>query len=162
MSRGTNRRRKVLSSIFVGCCALSVLVALLPLAFILFFVVTQGIAAINLDFFTQMPKPVGEPHAGMANAIVGTLILMVIATAIGLPIGIGAGLYLADFRGSRLATGVRFLASETTRIYCLPSCHNARRISDAHRVAFRGTADPHANGYRACRECRPDAVLRAA
>ena len=63
----------------------------------------------------------------------------------------------------RLArTGVRFLASDTTRIYCLPSCHNARRISDAHRVAFRGAADPGADGYRACRKCRPDAVLRAA
>jgi O-6-methylguanine DNA methyltransferase len=63
----------------------------------------------------------------------------------------------------RLArAGVRFLASDTTRIYCLPSCHNARRITDAHRVAIRGGADPAAAGYRACRECRPDAVLRAA
>jgi phosphate transport system permease protein len=56
-----------------------------------------------------MPKPVGE-GGGMANAIVGTLILIALACGIGLPIGIGAGLYLADFRGSRLATSVRFLA----------------------------------------------------
>jgi O-6-methylguanine DNA methyltransferase len=63
----------------------------------------------------------------------------------------------------RLArAGVRFVASDTTRIYCLPSCHNARRITDAHRVPFRGAADPEAAGYRACRECRPDAALRAA
>jgi O-6-methylguanine DNA methyltransferase len=63
----------------------------------------------------------------------------------------------------RLArAGVRFLASDTTRIYCLPSCHNARRITAAHRVPFHGAADPEASGYRACRECRPDAVLRAA
>jgi O-6-methylguanine DNA methyltransferase len=63
----------------------------------------------------------------------------------------------------RLArAGVRFLASDTTRIYCLPSCHNARRITSAHRVAFRGGTDPEAAGYRACRECRPDAVQRAA
>jgi O-6-methylguanine DNA methyltransferase len=63
----------------------------------------------------------------------------------------------------RLArAGVRFLGSDTTRIYCLPSCHAARRITDAHRVAFRGGADPHAAGYRACRECRPDAAQRAA
>ena len=68
-------RRKLLSSLFVGFCALSVLVALVPLAFILFFVVSQGIQALNLDFFTQMPKPVGEAGGGMANAIVGTLIL---------------------------------------------------------------------------------------
>jgi O-6-methylguanine DNA methyltransferase len=63
----------------------------------------------------------------------------------------------------RLArAGVRFLASDTTRIYCLPSCHSARRITDAHRVVFRGGADPTAAGYRACRECRPDAAQRAA
>ena len=63
----------------------------------------------------------------------------------------------------RLArAGVRFLASDTTRIYCLPSCHNARRITNTHRVAFRGGTDPEAAGYRACRECRPDAVQRAA
>jgi O-6-methylguanine DNA methyltransferase len=63
----------------------------------------------------------------------------------------------------RLArAGVRFIGSDTTAIYCLPSCHNARGITDAHRVSFRGTADPEAAGYRACRECRPDATLRAA
>jgi O-6-methylguanine DNA methyltransferase len=63
----------------------------------------------------------------------------------------------------RLArAGVRFLGSDTTHIYCLPSCHNARRITAPHRVAFRGGADPTAAGYRACRECRPDAALRAA
>jgi O-6-methylguanine DNA methyltransferase len=63
----------------------------------------------------------------------------------------------------RLArSGVRFIGSDTTRIYCLPSCHSARRITAAHRVPFRGAADPEAAGYRACRECRPDAALRAA
>ena len=63
----------------------------------------------------------------------------------------------------RLAkAGIRFIASDTTRIYCLPSCHTARRMGDAHRVPFRGATDPAAAGYRACRECRPDAALRAA
>jgi O-6-methylguanine DNA methyltransferase len=58
--------------------------------------------------------------------------------------------------------GVRFIGSDTTRIYCLPSCHSAQRITPAHRVPFRGAADPEAAGYRACRACRPDASLRAA
>jgi methylphosphotriester-DNA--protein-cysteine methyltransferase len=63
----------------------------------------------------------------------------------------------------RLArAGVRYLGSDTTRVYCLPSCHHARRISAAHQVPFRGASDPEASGYRACRACRPDAVLRAA
>jgi O-6-methylguanine DNA methyltransferase len=58
--------------------------------------------------------------------------------------------------------GVRYLGSDTTRIYCLPSCHNARRISDRHRVPFRTAAASEAAGYRACRECRPDSAARAA
>ena len=64
-------------------CALSVLIALVPLAFILFFVVSQGIRAVNLEFFTHMPRPVGEPGGGMANAIVGTLILTGLGVADG-------------------------------------------------------------------------------
>jgi O-6-methylguanine DNA methyltransferase len=51
--------------------------------------------------------------------------------------------------------GIRFIGSDTTRIYCLPSCHNARRIRPAHRVPFRSTAASEAAGFRACRECRP-------
>ena len=84
-------RRKLLSALFVGFCALSVLLALVPLAFILFFVVSQGIRALNLDFFTHMPKPVGEAGGGMANAIVGTLIL----------IGLGAAVRGADRHAQR-------------------------------------------------------------
>ncbi len=63
----------------------------------------------------------------------------------------------------RLArAGIRYLGSDTTRIYCLPSCHNARRIRDRHRVPFRSAAASEAAGYRACRECRPDSAARAA
>ena len=57
---------------------------------------------------------------------------------------------------------VRFIASDTTRIYCLPSCHNARRITERHRVVFRSSAEPTAAGYRACRGCRPQSALGAA
>ena len=85
-------------------------VATLPLIFILFHLVKLGATSINPDFFTRMPQPVGEAGGGMANAIVGTLILISIAAAMGLPIGIGAGLYLADRKGSRLANVVRFLS----------------------------------------------------
>jgi len=58
--------------------------------------------------------------------------------------------------------GIRYVGSDTTRIYCLPSCHNARRISDRHRVPFRSAAASESAGYRACRECRPDSAARAA
>jgi hypothetical protein len=58
--------------------------------------------------------------------------------------------------------GIRYVGSDTTHIYCLPSCHNARRISDRHRVPFRSAAASESAGYRACRECRPDSAARAA
>lgn len=84
--------------------------ATLPLIFILVHLVRVGAASIGPAFFTQMPKPVGEPGGGMANAIAGTLILISIAAAVGLPVGIGAGLYLAEHKGMRLANVVRFLS----------------------------------------------------
>jgi phosphate transport system permease protein len=101
-------RRKLLSSLFVGAC----LIALVPLAFILFFVVTQGIQAVNLDFFTQMPRPVGETGGGMANAIVGTLILTGLASLVAIPVGVVSGIYLSEYPGTRFSSIVRF-ASDT-------------------------------------------------
>ena len=63
----------------------------------------------------------------------------------------------------RLArAGIRYVGSDTTHVYCLPSCHNARRITDRHRVPFRGTGQAETAGYRACRECRPGAAVSAA
>jgi phosphate transport system permease protein len=102
--------RKVLSSLFVGFCALSVLLALIPLALVLFFVVSQGIQAVNLGFFTQMPKPVGEPGGGMANAIVGTLILTGLGSLMAVPIGIISGIYVSEYAGTRIAFMIRFAA----------------------------------------------------
>jgi phosphate transport system permease protein len=84
--------------------------ATLPLIFILGYLVVRGASSINLDFFTKLPPPPGEFGGGMGNAIVGTLLLIGVASLIGLPIGIGSGLYLAERRASRLATVVRFLA----------------------------------------------------
>ena len=103
-------RRKVVSSLFVGFCALSVLLALVPLAFILFFVVSEGVQALNLDFFTHMPTPVGESGGGMANAIVGTLILTGLGSVLATPIGIMSGVHMSEYAGSRFAATVRFAA----------------------------------------------------
>src|SRR5262249_23775704 len=108
MSRIT--RRKLLSALFVGFCAMSVLVALVPVALILFFVVSQGIQSLNLNFFTHMPTPVGESGGGMANAIVGTLILTGLGSIFALPIGILSGVYTSEYAGSRFASAIRFAA----------------------------------------------------
>ncbi len=90
--------------------ALSAALVVLPLLLILAFLVYQGASSVNLDFFTRLPKPVGEPGGGMANAIVGTLTLIGLAACAGLPIGILGGLYLAESRDRRLPWTVRFLA----------------------------------------------------
>jgi phosphate transport system permease protein len=84
--------------------------AIVPLVAILGYLIKQGAGALSPEFFTSMPKPVGETGGGMANAILGTLILIGIASSVGLPVGIGAGLYLAERGGTRLANLVRFLA----------------------------------------------------
>lgn len=106
-----NRRaRHAKSSVMLGLTYAAAMVATLPLLFIIFHLLRQGAAYLKPSFFTEMPKPVGETGGGMANAIVGTLILIGTASILGLPVGIGAGLYLADRRGSPLATVVRFLS----------------------------------------------------
>jgi phosphate transport system permease protein len=106
----TSAWRRLLSWLFVTFCAGAVLLALVPLAFILFFVVSQGVQALNLEFFISMPKPVGEPGGGMANAIVGTLMLIALAGLMAVPIGIVAGVYMSEYAGSRFAALVRFAA----------------------------------------------------
>lgn len=104
-------RRRVVSALMVGLTYVAAGLAMLPLVLIFGYIVSKGASTLSIDFFTKMPTgDVGQAGGGMANAIVGTLILIAIASAIGLPIGIGAGLYLAESGATRLATAVRFLA----------------------------------------------------
>ncbi|PYQ59026.1 MAG: phosphate ABC transporter permease PtsA, partial [Acidobacteria bacterium] len=91
-------------------CALAVVLALIPLVMILFYVLTHGLTALNLDFFTHTPKPVGEAGGGMANAIVGTLILISIASLLAVPVGMVCGIHLAEYSGSKFTSIVRFAA----------------------------------------------------
>jgi phosphate transport system permease protein len=104
------RRRHFVSGGMIGLTYLAAILATLPLILILIHLVAKGASSLSIDFFTHMPRPVGEPGGGMANAIVGTLILIGVASLIGLPIGIGGGLYLAEKRGTALAHTVRFLS----------------------------------------------------
>lgn len=84
--------------------------AVLPLIAILLYITMRGLSAFSVSFFTNSPAPAGASGGGAGNAIVGTLILLGLASAIGLPIGLGAGLFLAERRTTRLANTVRFLA----------------------------------------------------
>lgn len=93
-----------------GVTAMAAGLVVLPLMLILGFLVYQGASAVNVDFFVHLPKPVGEVGGGMANAIVGSLILVGLASCLGLPLGILGGVYLAEIRDRRLPWIVRFLA----------------------------------------------------
>ena len=106
----TRRTRHLISGGMIGLTYLAAVLATLPLLLILWHLLKKGASSLSLAFFTNMPKPVGEAGGGMANAIVGTLIMIGIACAIGLPIGIGSGIYLSEKRSTPLAQTVRFLA----------------------------------------------------
>jgi phosphate transport system permease protein len=102
-------RRKYVSNIMLGMCYLSAVAAIIPLVLIFLYTINRGAGYLNLDFFIQMPKPVGETGGGMANAIVGTLVLIATGSAIGLPVGILTGIYLAEFGNNKFAYFVRFM-----------------------------------------------------
>ena len=107
MTPGVRRGVNVLMS---GLAAVAAGLVILPLLLIFGFLLWQGASAVNVDFFTHLPKPVGEVGGGMANAIVGSLILIALAAALGLPLGILGGVYLAESRDRHIPWLARFLA----------------------------------------------------
>ncbi|MEO8295640.1 MAG: phosphate ABC transporter permease PstA [Gemmatimonadota bacterium] len=108
MNRGTIRR--IRGKIMIGLMAAAVILALVPLVFIFITLVLKGAGSLNLAFFTKMPVPAGETGGGVLHAIVGTLIIVGLACVMGLPLGIGAGIYCAEYPGSRIAWVSRFVA----------------------------------------------------
>ena len=105
-----NRWRRFMSHLVVALCGGAVLLSLVPLAFILFYVLKQGFSSISWAFFTHMPVPPGETGGGMANGIVGSLMVTGLGALFAIPIGVGAGIYAAEYRGSRFANAIRFAA----------------------------------------------------
>jgi phosphate transport system permease protein len=109
--RINNARRTATNYFISGLSILATLIVIAPLVAILFYLVYKGASSLNLAFFTHIPAPVGEEGGGMANSIVGSGIILLVASLMGIPIGIAAGVYLAEFgRGKALATAVRFTA----------------------------------------------------
>jgi phosphate transport system permease protein len=93
-----------------GIAVLTVVLVLAPLIAIFGYLVYKGFGSINWAFLTQTPKPVGEPGGGMANGIVGSILILGIASIFGVPLGIGAGIYLAEFGRNRMGDAIRFTA----------------------------------------------------
>jgi phosphate transport system permease protein len=100
--------RRITNTLFIAACYAAAALVVTPLLFILGHLLGKGLGGVNWAFFTHMPKPVGELGGGMANAIVGTILIVGVAAAIALPIGIAAGVYLAEYGRGRFATLVRY------------------------------------------------------
>ncbi|HJZ63198.1 MAG TPA: phosphate ABC transporter permease PstA [Candidatus Acidoferrum sp.] len=104
------RWRKAVSGFMLTLTGVCAVVAVSTLFFILGYLVYHGGTSINWDFFTKLPAPAGEPGGGMANAIVGSAKLLLLASLFGVPIGFFGGIYLAEFSGSSVAFVVRYAA----------------------------------------------------
>jgi len=104
-------RRHLWNHVVTGLAVLSTVIVIAPLVAILAYLIYKGASSLNLAFFTHIPAPVGEPGGGMANAIVGSGMVLAVASLMGIPVGIAAGVYLAEFgRGGWLASAIRFTA----------------------------------------------------
>jgi len=103
-------RRRVTDHVMTGVAVLTVILVLVPLFAIFAYLVYRGVGSINWAFLTQTPKPVGEAGGGMANAIVGSAFILALASILGVPMGVGAGIYLAEYGRNRFGDVIRFTA----------------------------------------------------
>ena len=125
-----------------GLAILATVLVIVPLVAIFIYLLIKGASSLNLAFFVQNPVPEGESGGGMANAIVGSAVLLGIASAIGVPIGVGAGIYLAEFgRGTKLATAIRFTADVLNGVPSIVmglAAYSLIVIPQGHFSAFSG------------------------
>jgi phosphate transport system permease protein len=110
MSSRHDIRRKAVSAAMSALCCLCAALVILPLALILFHLAREGASSLDWNFLTRLPKPVGETGGGMANAIVGSLVLVALAVLLGVPVGVLGGIYLSEFGSPRLNWAARFAA----------------------------------------------------
>jgi len=103
-------RRRFTDHFMTGVAVLTVVLVLVPLFAIFAYLVYRGVGSVNWAFLTQTPKPVGEAGGGMANAIVGSAFILALASILGVPLGVGAGIYLAEYGRNRLGDVIRFTA----------------------------------------------------
>jgi phosphate transport system permease protein len=105
-----HRRRNLTNAFMRALAFLCAILVITPLMLVFYHLLKEGVGALNWDFFTQLPKPVGEPGGGMANAIVGTGILITLASLLGVPVGVLGGIYLSEYGASRVNWWIRFAA----------------------------------------------------
>lgn len=111
-----DRRRKIESHFWIGFLAFLSIVAIAPLFFIFAYAIYRGAPGLDVAFFTELPKPMGETGGGMANAITGSLIMIAMAGLVGVPWGIGAGIYLAEYKEGMTTKFLRFVTDLLTSV----------------------------------------------
>lgn len=116
MSISAYQRRRTTNALMLGLCTVFTFAAVGVLVLILGFVLAKGISALNPEFFTHMPAPLGEPGGGVANSIAGSVLTVGLAALIGIPTGIGAGVFLSEYAGHRLGDIIRFTADVLTGV----------------------------------------------
>ena len=105
-----DRRRRMVNLVMLTLTGVAAVLTVVPLLLIFFYLLEAGLSSLNFAFFTEVPAPVGETGGGIGNAILGTFELVSLAALLGLPIAVGAGVFLAEAGSGRLATAVRFVA----------------------------------------------------
>jgi phosphate transport system permease protein len=134
--------RYVVNHLVTGLAVLSTVIVIVPLVAILAYLLYKGASSLNLAFFTHIPAPVGEPGGGMANSMVGSAIVLALASLMGIPVGIAAGVYLAEYgQGKVLAMAVRFTADVLNGIPSIVmgiSAYSLIVIQQGHFSAFAG------------------------
>jgi phosphate transport system permease protein len=108
--KGRGLRRRITNFVMTGSAALAAVLVLTPLIAIFGYLVYRGVGAINWAFLTQLPKPVGEVGGGMGNGIVGSAMILGIGSLIGVPLGVGSGIYLSEFGRNKYSQIIRFTA----------------------------------------------------
>jgi phosphate transport system permease protein len=102
--------RKLVDGAMTGLCGFALVLALLPLISVLWLVLSKGLHGLSLDFFTKLPAPIGQTGGGVGNAIVGSLSILAMGAVIGIPLGVGAGVFLAEKGNGKLGDAIRFTA----------------------------------------------------
>ncbi|MGN6699094.1 MAG: phosphate ABC transporter permease PstA [Thermomicrobiales bacterium] len=144
-SDGRTARRKTVNAAMTGLVGGAALIGVGVLAVILGYIVRRGAPALNWAFFTQQPAPLGETGGGVAPAILGSLTMVGVGAAIGVPVGTGAGIYLAEFGRGRFAATVRFIADLLTGLPSIAvgafvSAILVRRVIHSYNAVAGGVA----------------------
>jgi len=116
MTAANHNLRKVKNGFMQSLTFVCAILVILPLLLVFFHLLTQGAGSVNWAFFTQLPKPVGEVGGGMANSIVGTFVLILLASLIGVPVGVLGGIFLSEYTHKKLNRWIRFTADVTNGV----------------------------------------------